>query len=86
MTGPNVETLLDQNQVLKRSFDEAEDRLRVEAIVQNSSIPVIWNSYLVGYNTNGNINQIQYFNNLDLVLTKNFYYDTNCNLIGSDQV
>lgn len=84
MTGPNTETLLDQNQVLKRSFNETEDRLRTETVIKNSSVPVIWDSYLVTYNTNDNISKIQYFSASSLVFTRNYYYDTSCKLIGSD--
>lgn len=85
MSGPNSETQLDQNQVLKRSFNETEDRIRTETVIKNGPIDVIWNSYLLSYNTNGDVSKIEYFNNYVLVQTNNFYYNSNGDLIGADK-
>jgi hypothetical protein len=77
-------TELDQNQAIKESFDEAEKALRV--INRNSAVPVVWTSYMITRNSIGDISSIEYFNGAISVLIRNYYYDTNGDLLGSDKV
>lgn len=81
----NTITQYDWTQTLLRCYDENSDRLRVTGIIENTPVPFKFTSFLITYDSNDNISKIQYFNNLSIVVTLNYYYDTECRLVGFEQ-